>query len=327
MKLTEHNEKVLNQFSQMMIKRMEQVKASDYQQGWLGAPKGGAPVNFEARPYHGGNVFLLMLCSYMLGYDYPIYTTLKQANRLGAHVNKGEKALPVLFWDFTVRTPEGRKLTQDEYKAMDRPDREACSVRPFLKTYAVFNIAQTNLSEVKPDKVSELQKLFKLDDSYDEKGMYSNDRIDTMLAQQTWLCPIHYERPSDRAFYNPSLDQIVIPAKAQFKRHRKRELIYADGQEYYETLLHEMIHSTGAESRLNRNEKGRFGSPAYAKEELIAELGAALVGSELGFNTKVIKNSAAYIDSWIKVLQEEPTFILTILCDVEKAAQMIMAKL
>ena len=235
--------------------------------------------------------------------------------------------MPIIFWDFMVHDQNGKRLDYKQYKLLDRPERDKCLVIPFLKSYNVFNVAQTNLAEVKPDKYNELLKNFVVDEVKDDKGMYANHKIDALLEQQSWVCPIRYDKPSDRAFYQPSGDFIIVPMKTQFKKHRKRVDVYTDGQEFYSTLLHEMIHSTGAESRLNRTFGGRFGDKKYAKEELIAELGAARISNELGFRSKVINNSAAYLDSWVKVLSDEPTFILTVMTDVEKASRMILDKI
>lgn len=105
-------------------------------------------------------------------------------------------------------------------------------------------------------------------DTMDDKGMYCNDAIDKMLDTQSWVCPIRHNKPSDRAFYSPASDYIVVPMKKQFKRHRKQSEVYADGQEFYSTLIHEMVHSTGIESRLNRSMNGRFGSESTPRKSL-----------------------------------------------------------
>jgi antirestriction protein ArdC len=92
-------------------------------------------------------------------------------------------------------------------------------------------------------------------------------------------------------------------------------------------MLHEMAHSTGSKNRLNRLGGSAFGSEDYAKEELVAELTAALIGHSLGFNTRVRENNAAYLSSWLKSLKEEPKFLVSVLSDVSKAAQMIESSL
>lgn len=328
MKLTEQNGRILKQFADMMIARMEAVKAGDWEKGWLGASKGGVPVNINGKAYRGGNVFMLMLDSAMKGYDVPVYCTMLQANRMHAHVNKGEKSTPVIFWEHVYKDGDGRQIDEDAYHNLSDAERASCKRIPVLKAYRVFNIAQTNLEEKQPDKIAKLKAAFTASaDAMDEKGMYCNDALDRMLAGQAWLCPVNADKPSDKAFYSPEADCIVLPMKKQFKRHRDKRNVYVDGQEFYSTLIHEMVHSTGIESRLNRGLKSRFGSEKYAKEELVAELGAARVCYELGFASRVLANSAAYLDSWIASLRQEPAFILTVMNDVEKASKMILDRL
>lgn len=327
MKLTEQNERILKQFSEMMINRMEQVKAGDREKGWLGAPKGGAPMNINGKAYKGSNVMMLLLAGAMNDYEYPVYCTMLQANKMHAHIKKGEKSTPVIYWEHIYKDAANRTIDEDTYRNMSDAERAGCSRIPVLKSYRVFNIAQTNLDETQPDKMAKLKAMFTTAaDSMDDKGMYCNDAIDSMLATQSWLCPIKHDKPSDRAFYSQGSDCIVVPMKKQFKRHRKQAEVFADGQEFYSTLIHEMVHSTGIESRLNRSMQGRFGSEKYAKEELVAELGAARVSYELGFDSRILSNSAAYLDSWIAALKQEPSYILTVMNDVEKASKLILDK-
>ena len=327
MKFTEHNDKVMEKFASMIISRMEQMKAGDWKQGWIGTDINGGPVSISTRPYAGANVLMLMMDTAMRGWKYPIYCTLKQANLLGGHVNKGSVSMPVIFWKFDIKDPSGNRLSEEDYRILSPSQKALCTVIPILKSYNVFNIDQTNLSEVCPDKIAELTKMFQHGTHKDTRGMYKNAAIDKLLKEQTWICPITYNKEKDGAFYSPSKDMIVVPRKGQFKIHKNAEDIYVDGQEFYTTLLHEMIHSTGTESRLNRNTGHRFGDKLYAKEELVAELGAARCGQVLGFDARILNNNAAYLDGWINALREEPRFVLTLLGDVDKASRMILTKL
>ncbi len=108
---------------------------------------------------------------------------------------------------------------------------------------------------------------------------------------------------ADGAFYSPAQDIVVLPMKEQFNIGNTPEEIYRGGMEFYSTMLHEMSHSTMTPERLNREMGGRFGDPKYAKEELVAELTAAMISHSMGFDMKVTDNSAAYLDSWIGVLK------------------------
>ena len=112
--------------------------------------------------------------------------------------------------------------------------------------------------------------------------------------------------------------------KAQFNQGGSHDEIYRSGQEFYATMIHEMAHSTMTPERLNRETGGRFGDKKYAKEELVAELTAAMVSHSMGFDKKITDNSAAYLDSWIQTLKEEPKFITSVMTDVNKASELIL---
>jgi putative DNA primase len=254
----------------------------------------------------------------------PVYLTFKQANDLGAHVKKGESAMPVLYWDIMARDKGGHKITKEAYRKMSLAERMQVQTIPFLKAYNVFNIDQTNLSEVKPDKVEALKKLFAPPELCDAEGMFTSKALDRMFEKQEWICPIQYDKQVPGAYFSPSKDIIVIPRKEQFNIGKTPEEVYKDGMEYYSTALHEMAHSTGTESRLNRGSHEKFGDAKYAKEELVAELTAAMVGNSMGFDKRILDNNAAYLDGWISTLKENPKFIVSVIADVNKAANMVL---
>jgi antirestriction protein ArdC len=314
-------------FAKMMIERMEEMKGSDWQRGWIGGSASGMPQNVTGRNYSGSNSFFLMLLSFKQQYELPIFMTFSQAHNYGAHILKGEQSIPVIYWDFNVKDKQGNRIPYEEYKKMDKAEQAKYVIQPFIRSYPVFNIAQTNFKEVQPEKYQKLIDKFKLpeaDELKDTKGMFTNMALDSMVAQQEWVCPIHADKPSPDAYYSPSSDMIVIPMKAQFNKGETADEIYADGMEYYSTMLHEMTHSTMTAERLNRESGGKFGDEKYAKEELVAELTAAMIGNTMGFESRVTDNSVAYLDAWISTLKEEPKFLLSVMADVNKASEMIL---
>ncbi len=316
----------LDRFAEMMIERMEQMKASDWKQGWIGGGSGfaGLPQNVGGRNYSGSNSFFLQLQTAAKGYELPVYLTFNQAHNLKAHVLNGEKAFPVVYWDMMVKDKDGKKISSDEYKAMSKEERKNLDVIPFVKAFPVFNIDQTNLREVQPERVQKLLDKFKVPEMRDTQGMYAHAALDRMIQQQGWLCPIQADKRESGAYYSPSRDVVVLPMKAQFNTGSTPDEIYRDGMEFYSTMLHEMTHSTMTPERLNREMGGKFGDPKYAKEELVAELTAAMISHSMGFDSKITDNSAAYLDSWIGVLKKEPKFIVSIMADVNKASDMIL---
>lgn len=315
----------LDRFAEMMVERMERMKDSDWQQGWIGgARSAGLPQNILGRNYSGSNSFFLQLYSAQQGYELPVFLTFKQAHNFKAHVLKGEKSFPVIYWDMLVRDKDGRKVSSDEYRAMSRDERKNLDVIPFVKAFPVYNIDQTNFREVQPERLQKLLDRFKVPELRDTLGMYVHPALDRMVSEQSWLCPIQADRRESGAYYSPSRDIVVLPMKAQFNTGSTPEEVYRDGMEFYSTMLHEMTHSTMTPERLNREAGGRFGDPKYAKEELVAELTAAMISHSMGFDSKVTDNSAAYLDSWIGVLKQEPKFIVSVMADVNKASEMIL---
>ena len=320
----------LQKFAEMMSNIIIKAKSKNWTQGWLGV-KGtilGLPQNITGRTYSGGNSFFLMADTSEKGYNTPVYMTFKQAKDRNLHVNAGEKSVPIFKWGLSIKDENGKTVSEEDYNAMSKEERDKFSVRPYPKVYHVFNIDQTNLSEVNKKKYDAIVARFKAPDEEvkDSKGMYINDALDRMFKEKAWHCDIRYNKPSSRAFYVPSQDFIVLPMKEQFNIGKTAEEVYRDGMEYYSTALHEMAHSTGHESRLNR-QFGAKRTDGYAHEELIAEMTAALVGSTMGFDKKILENNANYLKGWLENLKRNPESITTIMSDVGKASDMIIDKI
>lgn len=316
----------LQRFAEMLIKRMEEMQ-KDWHKGWIGGGSMfGLPQNISGRTYEGSNAFLLFLHTAGNGYKAPVYMTYGQLYKEGAHVLKGEKAVPVFKWGFSIKDKDGKKVTEEEFHNMTDDEKKECKRRPFLKIYPEFNIDQTNMSEVNKEKYDAVVSQFrKTDVPTITDGMYVNKAIDRMMEKQEWVCKIQYDKEEKGAYYSPAKDIVVLPTKAQFRIHPDDpEECFKDGQEYYGTALHEMAHSTGHPSRLDRLKPAAFGSPEYAKEELVAELTSAMVGNTLGFDRRISDNNVAYLQNWTSALRKEPKFIVTVMADVNKASRIII---
>lgn len=316
----------LQRFAEMLIKRMEEMQ-KDWNKGWIGGGSMfGLPQNISGRTYEGSNAFLLFLHTAENGYKAPVYMTYGQLYKEGAHVLKGEKAVPVFKWGFSIKDKDGKKVTEEEFDNMTDDEKKECKRRPFLKIYPEFNIDQTNMSEVNKEKYDAVVSQFrKTDVPTITDGMYVNKAIDRMMEKQEWVCKIQYDKEEKGAYYSPAKDIVVLPTKAQFRIHPDDpEECFKDGQEYYGTALHEMAHSTGHPSRLDRLKPAAFGSPEYAKEELVAELTSAMVGNTLGFDRRISDNNVAYLQNWTSALRKEPKFIVTVMADVNKASRIII---
>lgn len=229
-------------------------------------------------------------------------------------VNKGERSFPIFLTSFTVVNRETReKIKYEDYKRLSEEEKKEYNVYPKLNVYNVFNVAQTNLEQARPElyvKLEEQNRIMRPAALNGEK--FSFPAMDEIIKHGLWLCPI---KPihQDQAYYSISKDEIVLPEKSQFM----------SGEAFYGTAFHEMTHSTGSESRLARLKPTSFGSDDYAREELVAELGSVLVASRYGIVKNVKEDSVAYLRSWLDSLRESPEFIKTTLQDVRRATSMI----
>ena len=145
----------------------------------------------------------------------------------------------------------------------------------------------------------------------------SHPAIDLMIDGNLFFCPINQIK-GDKAYYSPANDHIVVPKREQF----------VDGEAFATNTLHECAHATGADSRLARHLGGHsFGSPEYAREELIAELSAAVISSQYGMSKHIKSDSAQYLKSWLGSLQQGPEYLKSVLGDVKRSSGMIIQRL
>ena len=356
-----YSDAVIQQFADMMIKRMEDMKESNWKKGWMdGRGDAGFPRNaLTGRQYNGINPFMLMYNTIEHEYTTSMYLTARQLFSMNESlkdpstgkialenldkvmkINKGEKAFPVYYMIHKYKDMQGKEYSDQEYNDLSEEQRKDIKAYFYPKVHHLFNIDQTNMKEVNPSLYNSfVDKYTKRPSLPDSDGMYFNEDIDSLLAHSkpsvwksgkdnlSWYCPIDQTADISSPHYNLSKDFIKVPLKNQYKSSDSKEGVFADGQEFYATLLHEMAHSTGPKGRLNRDLSGSFGDKKYAKEELVAELSAALISSTMGFDKRINDNNAKYVSSWLKVLKEEPSFIKTVLSDVGKASDMIIEKI
>lgn len=205
-------------FSSMMITRLKEMKASDWKQGWVGG-KGhlhGLPQNIQGRVYSGTNSFFLQMDTAINGFQMPVYMTYLNIQKEGAHVLKGSTSMSVIYWDLSIKDKDGHRVSLDDFKKMSYAEQQQMDVHPFLKAYSVFNLDQTNYKEVQKEKYDKIVARFQGIDLKDKKGMYENPALDKMMKEQTWICPIQYDKIEEGAYYSPREDKVVIPTKAQF---------------------------------------------------------------------------------------------------------------
>ena len=318
-------EKALDLFAEMMIEKIESIN-KDWRKPWFTEGALQWPRNLSGREYNGMNAFMLMLHCEKEGYKIPRFCTFDCVQRMNkpgkdgqelprVSVLRGEKSFPVMLTTFTCIHKETKeKIKYDDYKNLSEDEKKEYNVYPRMQVFRVFNVQQTNLREARPELWEKLEK---------ENGrpevkageQFDFEPVDRMISENLWICPI---RPmhQDSAYYSITKNEIVVPEKVQFK----------DGESFYGTLFHEMTHSTGAKGVLDRLEPTAFGSKEYAREELVAELGSALVSQRYGMTKHIKEDSCAYLKSWLDSLKESPQFIKTTLMDVKKASSIITQK-
>ena len=221
------------------------------------------------------------------------YASWNQWKNLGGHIKKGAKAEIVVFWKI-IDVEEKNDKGEIEKKKL-----------PLLRYYNVFHISQVEGVEPLKEKLNtEIEPI-------EEADRIISDYVDR--EQLTFN-----ECKSNKAYYAPLIDTVVVPLKEQYKNIN----------EYYSTTFHELTHSTGAKNRLNRldnNNVAAFGSQNYSKEELVAEIGSASMLNYLGIETTgTFNNSAAYIESWLKVLKNDNKFVVSASSKAEKAINYIL---
>lgn len=302
-------EMIAPRLTELMIRKIETLR-EEWHQPWIADLEHGLPRNLRGTPYRAGNVLMLHFLREIAGFRTPVFLTFRQAQTEGLHVRKGSESFPVYFWKVYIRHRQTRrKIEPAEYYRLSEAQRREYDLLPVIRYYPVFNIDQTDMPEVQPERYAALTAPARVRDYSDGVACPPLDR---MLEHRAWLCPIHL-RYSECAAYSPTADRIVCPEKRQFPQ----------GAAFYTTLLHEMSHSTGHPARLNRPLGNEYGSAEYAREELVAELTAALCGALLGLSAAPREENAAYLKGWLEKLRAEPTYLFDILVDANKAARMI----
>lgn len=238
------------------------------------------------RPYRGINILMLMLTAQAKGYSSPYWATFKQIAERGGHVRKGEKATTVVLWRWVDAKPK------DGETAADVEGRKV----PFLRWFYVFNTDQCDDLEVELPEEREHEPLVAAEEIV--AGYKTRPEI---------------KHGQGQAFYSPELDYVGMPRPEEFE----------SGERYYTTLFHELTHSTGHESRVNRKLSTGFGSEPYAREELVAEIGACFLLSEAGIDVQ-IEQPAAYIAGWLRALRDDNKLVVGAAAAAQKSTDYIL---
>lgn len=255
---------------------------------WSAERAGGRvlrPLRHNGKPYQGVNILLLWGSALENGFSSPVWMTFKQARDLGGHVRQGEKGSLVVFADTIRKTETDDKTGEETEKSI-----------PFMKGYTVFNVGQIDdlpfhyYAKPEPPAIPEAERIERLDRFFRNTGAL-------------------IRHGGNRACFAPAADFIQMPPFPAFR----------DAESYYATLAHEMTHWTGHASRLDRN-LDRQDRQHYAREELVAELGAAFLCANLAITPETREDHAAYIAHWLKALKDDKRFIFSAASHASRAA-------
>ena len=291
-------------FAEAIIKQIEQGTAP-WQKPWKPGER-VLPMNVNTgRAYSGGNSLHLAVVAAERGYSDVRWGTYRQIRAMGGHVRKGERGTRILSVQdrklVGVTDDKGQPARDADGHRMYRHERLSS---PMVRQYTVFNAEQAEGLPPKPEPAK--QPLWE-----------AHQKADQILEANK--VPIRHVA-GDRAYYNMKRDEIVLPEREQF----------ASANNYYQTALHEVGHSTGHPDRMNRatlteGVKAGFGSEAYAKEELRAEISAMMTGERVGVGHDPSRG-AAYVESWVKALKEDPREIRRAAADAQKISDYVLAR-
>ena len=273
-----------------LTKAIETGECAPWNMPW-NSKTGGIPVNFKSKKrYRGINTLVLA----MQRYESPTWLTYKQAQEKCGTVKKGEKATPVIFWQWLYKDANGKTVKDRKL---------AVKSIPMLRYYSVFNIAQCEgvkdtweaPVEANHEPIKEAQSMV--------EAMPNAPKIEHQEA---------------RAYYRPSTDTVNMP----------RLGLFDSPESYHSTLFHELVHATGHKTRLDRegitSATANFGSEEYSKEELVAEMGAAMLCGICGLdNAKTEQNTISYLKSWIGKLKDDPSLAIAAGGQAQKAVDYI----
>lgn len=336
----EREDKAFDLYAEMLIEKIESASQSEWKKPWFTDGQICWPKALYGKSYNGMNALMLSLLCEKEGYGIPVFATRdrifgmnfannekgervpaldKEGKKLPfVHILKGEHCFPVFLTQVNVikkDTLPKVKIKWSDYVKLSSEEKNDYNVYYNRRVYNVFNVDQTNMKEARPElyqKLKEENLPKKLEVTGD---VFTFEPLDLMVENDKWICPIKPQY-GDKAYYSISKKEIVLPLKDQF-------VVTGKPEAYYGTMLHEMVHSTGAEDQLDRIKPSSFGSDDYAREELVAELGAAILCMRYGFGKYVKDDTVPYVQSWLGSLKENPEYIRTVLKDIKMATSVV----
>ncbi len=294
--LTQNKSDVYQIVTDQILKALDEGTVP-WRKPWRGGSAGRPKSLSTRKPYNGINVWLLSMSAQAAGYESCYWVTYKKAQDLGGQVRKGEKSTIAVFW---------KKLEKEKVTDSGTIEKDEFFV---MRYYRVFNLDQCD--NLDPDKLPVDAKPEIDETELDFEPIAACEQIVANMPN----CPAITHSGDPQAYYRPSADIVNMPNKTKFESESF----------YYSVLFHELSHSTGHSSRLNRQDKSiaAFGSVKYGKEELVAEFASCMLCGIAGIESATIDNSAAYIDSWSKAIKKDRKLVVQAASAGQKAADFI----
>ncbi len=287
----------MNVYETITARIMEQLERGTvpWQQPWNHTTS--TPRNLMSqKAYRGINVWMLASA----GYSSPYWLTYRQAQEIGGHVKKGEHGSPVVFWMWLDKSEENQEGEEGDTTRRI----------PLARLYTVFNVQQCEL----PERLASLLSIAATTSIETPQQIDACEQIVAGMPNRPAM-----EHGEARAYYRPSTDIVNMPERGLFSK----------AEHYYSVLFHELTHSTGHASRLERTtlrDLLAFGDTNYSKEELCAEMGAAYLCGVAGIVNETVNNSAAYIHGWLSKLRNDKKVLIQAAAQAQKAADFILGK-
>lgn len=276
--------------TEQLIADINNGATTTWRMPWHTLADAGTPTSIDQRPYRGANALWLAMIAAARDWTTGVWATYRAWQRHGTQVRRGERATNVILWKPTTPHTNENTTTTDtaDEQPADRP-------RLLARTYAVFAAEQV-------DGAAELLA---------ERPRLERDTPERIAAADTYFdgVPATVHHGGNQAYYRPATDTIHLPHLAQFDT----------AAHYYGTRAHETIHWTGHPDRLDRDLTGRFGDDAYAAEELIAELGAAMWCAQTGLTATTRTDHANYLAGWLRVLRTDTRALITVAARAQAA--------
>ncbi|EXS70616.1 ArdC family protein [Sphingobium sp. Ant17] len=297
-RITDNRADVYQEITDQMIVMIE-AGTRPWSKSWNGSTAPNIPLRSTGVPYRGINVLTLWVASMTKGYASPHWLTFKQALALGGCVRKGEKGSTVVYANKIV-VGDGKGGEASNEQSEDGRRQVA-----FLKRYTVFNSEQIDGIETQYPMP---EPIITATNPHDRDA-----ELDTLFGR----VPVTVRPHGSQPYYQPTGDQVVMPAFVDFHT----------SDDYYSTLAHELCHASGHVDRLARPTLISTKREDYAREELVAELGAAFVSGAIGIKLHDREDHAAYLASWLSALRNDKRCIFTAARQAQDAADWLLSRM